>query len=123
MGELAATKRSIAQKDEEMRQMEEKLQRLETAYDRPQRGRRYHLRRESRSYQDYGSHEEEDEWRMHHVDDRRQHVANPSLTFVKIPSFSAEDDPNIYLGREEKVEQIFNVYEVQDDQKVKLASL
>jgi len=41
MGELAAAKRSIAQKDEEMRQMEERLQRLEVAYDRPQRGRRY----------------------------------------------------------------------------------
>ena len=29
----------------------------------------------------------------------------------------------MYLGWEAKVEQIFNVYEVQKDQKVKLASL
>ena len=29
----------------------------------------------------------------------------------------------IYLGWEAKVDQIFNVYEVQEDQKVKLASL
>ena len=79
MRELAAAKRSITQKDEEMRQVEERLQRLEAAYDRPQRGRRYNPRRESISYQKYGSHEEEDEWRMHHVDDRHQHVAKPSL--------------------------------------------
>jgi len=47
----------------------------------------------------------------------------PSFSFVKLPSFSGESDPNLYLGREAKVEQIFNVYEVDDDQKVKLASL
>jgi len=123
MRELAAAKRSITQKDEEMRQVEERLQRLEAAYDRPQRGRRYDPRRESRSYQNYGIHEKEDEWRMHHVDHRRQNVAKSSLPFVKIPSFSGEGDPNIYLGWEAKVEQIFNVHEVQDDQKVKLTSL
>jgi len=60
---------------------------------------------------------------MHHVDDRRQNVAKLSLPLVKIPSFSGEGDPNIYLGWQAKIEQIFNVYEVQDDQKVKLASL
>jgi len=119
MGELATEKRTIAQKDEEMRQMEERLQRLEAAYDRSQRRRRYHPMHESRSYQNYGSHEEEDGWRMHHVDDRRQNVAKRSLPFVKIPSFSGDGDPNIYLGWEAKVEQIFNVHEVQDDQKVK----
>jgi len=123
MGELATTKRSITQKDEEMRQMEERLQRLEAVYDRPQRGQRYNPRRESRSSQNYGSHEKEDEWRMHLIDDRRQYVAKPSLPFVKIPSFSGEGDLNIYLGWEAKLEQIFNVHEVQDDQSVKLASL
>jgi len=40
-----------------------------------------------------------------------------------MPSFSGESDPNIYLGWEAKVEQIFNVHEVQEDQKVKLTSL
>jgi len=111
-------KRTIAQKDEEMRQMEERLQRLEAAYDRPQRGRRYHPRGESRRYQNYGSHEEVDKWRMHHVDDRHQNVAKPSLKFVKLPIFSGEGDPNIYLGWEAKVEQIFNVHEVQVTKKL-----
>ena len=45
------------------------------------------------------------------------------LIYVKISSFSGEGDPNIYLGWETKVEQIFYVHEVQEDQKVKLASL
>jgi len=62
-----------------MRQMEERLQRLESAYDRPQRGRRHNPRRESRSYQNYSSHEEYYKWRMHHIDDRHQNVAKPSL--------------------------------------------
>jgi len=31
--------------------------------------------------------------------------------------------PNVYLGWEAKVEQIFNVYEVEEDQKVKFAFL
>jgi len=32
-------------------------------------------------------------------------------------------EPTVYLGWEAKVEQIFHVYEVEEDQKVKLASL
>ena len=50
-------------------------------------------------------------------------MIKPYLPFVKLPSFSGDSDPNVYLGREAKVEQIFNVHEVKDDQKVKLASL
>ena len=60
---------------------------------------------------------------MNNFEERHQHVSKISLPYVKIPSFSGEDDPNIYLGWEAKVEQIFNVREVQEDQKVKLASL
>ena len=48
---------------------------------------------------------------------------DPSFPFIKLPSFSGESDPNVYLGSESKVEQIFNVYEVQEDKKVKLTSL
>jgi len=63
---------------------------------------------------------------MNQFDERHQHQHNPSkisFPYVKLPSFSGESDPNIYLGWEAKVEQIFNVYLVQEDQKVKLASL
>ena len=62
---------------------------------------------------------------MHNFEERRhQHpLSNPSFPFIKLPSFSRESDPNVHLGWEAKVEQIFNVYEVQDDQKVESASL
>ena len=43
--------------------------------------------------------------------------------FVMLPSFNGESDPNLYLGWEAKVEQFFNVYEVEKDQNVKLASV
>ena len=46
-----------------------------------------------------------------------------TLPFVKLPSFNGDSDPNVYLGWEAKVKQTFNVYEVEDDQKVKLTSL
>ena len=104
-----------------MRQMEKILQRLEMLNERPQR-QRHHHRYESRSFQNYHGHEEV-EWRIHNYEDRRQNVAKPYLPFVKLPSFSGECDPNVYLGWEAKVEQIFNVHEVQNDQKVRLASL
>ena len=45
------------------------------------------------------------------------------MPFIKLPSFNGESDPNLYLGWEAKVDHIFNVYEVEKDQKVKLASL
>jgi len=62
---------------------------------------------------------------MHNFEERHhQHPPpKPSFPFIKLPSFSEESDPNVYLGWEDKVEQIFNVYEVQEDQNVKLASL
>ena len=59
---------------------------------------------------------------MNNFEERRQYVSRPSLPYVKNSSFSGEGDPNIYLGWEAKVEQIFNVHEIQEDQKVKLAS-
>ena len=79
----------------------------------------------SRSYNHYDSHEEDEDWRIHQYDERRHqhHPSKISFPYVKLPSFSGEIDPNIYLGWEAKVEQIFNVYEVQEDKKVKLTSL
>ena len=103
LGELATTKRSLTQKDEEMRQMEERLHELESAHDRPLRGRRGNQRRDSRSYHQYGSQKEEEEWRLNNFEERRQHVPKFSLPYVKIPSFSGEGDPNIYLGWEAKL--------------------
>jgi len=99
MGELTAAKRSLAQKEDEMRQLEERLQRLETAQVR--QPRRWEHRRDSRSYNQYDNHEVDEDWRMNQFDERRQHQHRPSkISFpnVKLPRFSGESDPNIYLG-------------------------
>jgi len=58
-----------------------------------------------------------------HYEERCQNVAKPYLPYVKLPSFSGEGDPNVYLGWEAKVDQFFHVHEVLEDQRVRLASL
>jgi len=62
---------------------------------------------------------------VHNFEERRhQHPSSkPFFPFIKLHSFNGESDPNVYLEWEAKVEQIFNVYEVQEDQKVEFASL
>ena len=82
-------------------------------------------KKSSRSYNHYDNHEEDEDWRIHQYDERRHqhHPSKISFPYVKLTSFSGESDPNIYLGWEAKVEKIFNVYEIQEDQKVKLSSL
>jgi len=62
---------------------------------------------------------------VHNFEERRhQHPPpKPSFLFIKLLSFSGESDSNAYLGWEVKVEKVFNVYEVQEDQNVKLASV
>jgi len=99
MGELAAAKRSLTQKDEEMGQLEERLQRLETAQVR--QPRRWEHRRATRSFTLYDNHEEDEDWRMIQFDERCQHQHHPSkisFPYVKLTSFSGVSDPNIYLG-------------------------
>ena len=125
LGELAEAKRTLAQKDEETRQLVERLQRLKDAQERQPRGRRWDQRRTSRSYTRYESQEEDQDWRMHHFEEMcHQHQpSKPSFSFIKLPSFSGERYPNVYLGWEAKVEQTFNVYKVQEDQNFRLASL
>jgi len=128
IGELKDAKLTIAQKDEVIRQMEARLQRLEMDhednYQYRERIHSHHHRNASRTSRSSYGHHEETEWRRHpHYEERHQNVAKPYLPFVKLPSFSSEGDPNVYLGWEEKVEQIFHVHEVLKDQRVRLASL
>jgi len=49
----------------------------------------------------YGSQEEEEEeWRVQNYEawHHHQHQPKSSFPFVKLPSFSGESDPNVYLG-------------------------
>jgi len=101
------------------------MQRLEDAQERQARERRWEPRRATRHHMHYGCKEEEQDWRVHNYEERR-HQHKPlkiSFPFVKLPSFNGESDPDMYLGWEAKVEKIFNVYEVEEDQRVKLASV
>jgi len=118
--ELKDAKRTIAQREEEIRQMEAGLQKLEldntTNHQYRERRHHHHYRHASRTSQSSYAHHEEAKWRMHHnFEDRRQNVAKPYLPYVKLPSFSGERDPNVYLGWEAKV--------MLEDQRVRLASL
>ena len=71
-------------------------------------GRRHYHRHSSRSSSNYQGHEEETEWRRQHHHrrhgDRHHHEAKPYFPFVKLPSFSGDSDPNVYLGWEAKCE-------------------
>jgi len=72
------------------------------------------LHQASRSYTHYGSQKEYQDWRVHNFEERRHRhpPPKPYFPFVKLPSFNGDIDPNVYLGWDDKVEQIFNVYEV-----------
>ena len=61
--ELEEAKRSLVQKEEEMRQLVEMMQCLEDTHERQVRERRCEPRRATRHYIQYGSQEEED-WRV-----------------------------------------------------------
>jgi len=124
--DLKNARQSNAQYLEMMRQMEARLQSLELDREanHNNRERRQHHRTSSRtSYNSHGYHEGNERRRPHHHEERRQHVAMPYLPCVKFPSFSGEGDPNVYLGWEAKVEQIFDENGVLDDQRIRLASL
>ena len=74
----------------------------------PGRYNHHHHRHSSRTSQSSYGYHEEIEWKRHHNhEERRQHVAKPYLPFVKLPSFSGEGDPNVYLGWEAKVAKFF----------------
>jgi len=108
-----------------MRQLVERMHRLEETRERLTRERRREPRHTTRFHGHYQSQAEDQDWRVCNFEERRHQHQPPktSFPFIKLPSFSGDSDPNVYLGWEAKVEQIFNVYEVEEDQKVKLASL
>jgi len=120
LGELEDTKRSLTHKKKEMRQLMERMKRLEDTQARQNRERRWEPRRDTRHYMHHGSQKEEENWRVQNYEVRRHHQ-QPKKTyfpFVKLPSFSGESNPNLYLGWEDKVGQFVNVYQVEEDQKV-----
>jgi len=70
MVELAEAQRSLAQKDEELRQLVERMQRLEANQEIMARERRQEPRRHTRYHMHYGIDEEDEDWRVHHAHNR-----------------------------------------------------
>jgi len=135
INELQDIKTILAQRDEELRQMETKLQILEVKHMEKRLSKlamkhersiphgQYHHGHVLRISNNYGSFEKKEKWKIHKLEDRRQHVALPYFQIVKVPNFSGDSDPNVYLDWKAKCEQIFKAYGVHEDQKVKIASL
>jgi len=124
LGELVEIKKRIVHKDEKKSQLAKRLQRLEEAQARQNQERRLKSSRAPRPSMHYGS--QEHDWLMHTFSKRHhQHHHQPqhSFDFVKLHSFSGSNDPTLYLEWEAKVEHLFNVYKVTEDQKVRLAFL
>ena len=140
--ELKKANRTINLKDEAIRKLEERLQRLEIKQPRSSHSinEEHHSHRPSSrgSSNDHGREEEHRRRRHHHhfhgyrphahgerhnCEDAYHQEAKSKIPFVKVPSFSGDSDPNVYLDWEAKCEQIFDVHEVHEDHKVKIASL
>jgi len=115
----------LFQKEKEMRELVERMHRLKETQERLTRSRRREPRHITRYHGHYGSQEEDQDWRVHNFEKRRhQHQPLKNyFPFVKLPCFTGIVTQILYLEWEAKVEQVFNVYEVEEDQKVKLASL
>jgi len=144
--ELQEVKTISAQQDEELRQMEARLQilevkhmekrlaKLELKHERSSHsihGRHHSSRRSSEDSSNAHGHGEDYRRRRHHhhshgesynCDQRHHQAFKPQVSFVKVHIFNGDSDPNVYLDWEAKCEQIFNAYEV-EDQKVTLAAL
>jgi len=131
LNELKEARKALAQKDEELQRLEARMAKLELKH-----GGVVHERQPSprHSYKGSSSHGHGEESRRrrhhphshrgsHHRDQRHHQETKPQVSFVKVPSFSGDSDPNVYLDWEAKCEQIFDVHEVQEDQKVKITSL
>ena len=115
-GELKDAKKTIAQKDEAIRQLEARLQRLEEnhatsnnsahgmrhSHRSPSKSASNHLDREEES--DGGRYHQTHQHHRHHHRERRHHEEKLYLPYVKLPPFSGEGDPNVYLGWEAKCE-------------------
>ena len=115
--------------------MERQLQKVNLKQEKSSHsihGSHHSHRHSSKGSSNAHGHEEDHRRRRHHHhshgdrhyhEDRHHQEAKSHLSFVKVPSFSGDSDPNVYLDGKAKCEQIFEAHGVCDDRKVKIASL
>ncbi|XP_068476952.1 uncharacterized protein [Phaseolus vulgaris] len=135
LSELKEARKALAQKDEELHKLEARLAMIELQQEGVVHS--LHERQPSPKHSSKGSasahgcradhrrrrHHPHSNERNHHRDQRPHQESKLQVPFVKVPSFNGDSDPNVYLDWEAKCEQIFNTYEVEEDQKVKIATL
>ncbi|XP_068486659.1 uncharacterized protein [Phaseolus vulgaris] len=135
LNELKEAKKALALKDEALQRLEERMAKVELKQERSCHsihGRKTSPRHSSKDSSNAHDHGEEFRRRTHrhhfnggshHREQRHHQETKPQVPFVKVPNFSGDSDPNLYLEWEAKCEQIFKAYEVEEDQKVKIAAL
>jgi len=127
LNELKEAKRALALKDDALQRLEERMAKVELKQERCSHsihGRQTSPRNSSKDSSNAHGHGEEYRRRRHrhhhskggshHREQRHHQEAKPQVPFVKVPSFSSDSDPNLYLEWEAKCEE---------DQKVKIAAL
>ena len=135
LNELKEAKRALALKDEALQRLEERMAKVELKQERSSHsihGRHHSSRPSSKDSSNAHGHGEDYRRRRHrhhshgeshHREQRHHQEAKPQLSLVKVPNFNGDSGPNVYLDWEAKCEQIFKAYEVEEDQKVKIAAL
>ena len=94
--------------------LQEHIQRLELREDE---------RRRRRSFFEDSSHSGRRRRHDHDGGERRNQLPQRPPPQIKIPKFKGENDPNIYIEWEQKVDQIFNIHLVSDQEQVDLVVL
>ena len=125
-GELHEAQRTI-------RRLEEKLQKMEVHPARPSHSSHdeHHAHRPSTrgSSNDHGREEDTRRRRHHHHSHEESYNRDQiyrqvfNIACRQVPSFHGYSDPNVYLDLEAKCEQIFEIHEILDQHKLKLATL
>ena len=135
LNELKEVKRALALQDKAIKELKDQLQKVNFKPDKSSHfshGSHHSYRHSSKGSSNAHSHDEEHRRRRHHHhshgdrhhrEDGHHQEAKSQFSFVKVPNFSGDSDPNVYLDWEAKCEQIFKAYGVHEDQKVKIASL
>ncbi|XP_068498434.1 uncharacterized protein [Phaseolus vulgaris] len=132
LNELKEARKALAEKDHALQRLEERLAKVELKQERvsPRHDRHPSPRHSYKGSSSHGHVEESRRRRhrphsnggSHHRDQRHHQEPKPQVPFVKVPSFSGDSNPTLYLEWEAKCEQIFTAYKVEEDQKVNIAS-
>jgi len=114
--ELKEAKKTLALKEEALQRLEKRMAKVELKQERSSHSflRRHnsprHSSKDSSNAHGHGEdyrrrrHRHHSHGGSHHCDQGHHQEAKPQFPFVKVPSFSGDSDPNLYLEWEAKCE-------------------